>query len=281
MKSQEVAFAFDDVRVRPDCQIGLHSHPQWEVSHVIRGGGTREIGDRSEPMTEGEVIVIPPHIAHVWRFDPEVTDQDGCIANISVFFEMSTIEGLAALLPELRESVRRLRSLSDAISFTGKTRSELTRILYSMRMVSPETRLPGMIRLLSMLASTEGRPAGSGIHLSRNEIRLEKIRTFCACNYAREIRLDEISLYVGMNKSAFCSFMKRHTGQTFSEFVNTHRLERAVELLRSSDDTISDIAFAVGFQNVTYFNRLFRARYGLTPRAARLAASGTESPLIR
>lgn len=57
---------FDDVCLTPDRQIGRHSHPQWELSHVICGAGTRTIGDLTEPMTENEIILIPPNIPHEW-----------------------------------------------------------------------------------------------------------------------------------------------------------------------------------------------------------------------
>ena len=54
-------FTFDDVSVSPNRQIGHHSHPQWELYLVIY-----TIGDHAEPMEEGEIILIPPNIPHVW-----------------------------------------------------------------------------------------------------------------------------------------------------------------------------------------------------------------------
>ena len=266
------AFTYDDVRVTPDRQIGLHSHPQWELSHVVYGGGTRTIGDRQEQMAKGEVILIPPDIPHVWRFDPLITDDDGCIANITVFFEDSTLIGLSALLTELEESIGRIRMQTEAISYSGATLETIVDILYSMRGETAEARIPGMFRLLRVLSDTGScRQVGSNNTLSRTEMRMERIRTFCACNYARDISLEEIALYVGMNKSAFCTFMKRHFGCTFSEFMNEQRLVKVLERLRNSDDSIAEIAFSVGYSNVTYFNRLFRARYGCTPKSVRSA----------
>ena len=264
------AFTYDDVRVTPDRQIGMHGHPQWELSHVVYGGGTRTIGDRQERIAEGEVILLPPNIPHVWKFDPSITDDDGCIANITVFFEDSTLTGLSSLLPELEESIGRIRMQTEAISYSGATRENIVSILYSMRDETAEARIPAMFRLLRVLSDTgSGRQVGCNNTLSRTEMRMERIRTFCACNYARDISLEEIALYAGMNKSAFCTFMKRNFGCTFSEFVNEQRLVRGLERLRNSDDSIAEIAFSLGYSNVTYFNRLFRARYGCTPKSVR------------
>lgn len=98
---------------------------------------------------------------------------------------------------------------------------------------------------------------------------MEKVRIYCACNYTRSISLGEIAAHVGMNRSAFCTFMRRQTGMTLSEYINDIRLRKTMELLRFTDENISSIAYEAGFSNVTYFNRLFRARYGCNPKTIR------------
>ena len=269
-----LAFKYDYVRVAPDRQIGVNSHPQWELSYVIVGAGTREVGDRKEPISEGEVILIPPGISHVWRFASDVTDRSGCISNISVFFESGTLEGIASVLPELRGCVEKIMSLREAISYSGTARETIVTLLHSMSEMTPEARLPEMLRMLTVLSETGGsRPVGRNNTLSATERRIERIRTFCACNYARDISLDEVACYVGMNKSAFCTFMKRHTGKTFSQYVNEERLQRATERLGHTDENIAEIAFGVGFSNVSYFNRLFKSRFGLSPKVFRLQSN--------
>ena len=142
----------------------------------------------------------------------------------------------------------------------------------AMRSKRSQARLPHMLTLLTIIADTDNsRVVGHNVTLNRSEQRLEKIRTFCACNYARNIPLAEVAAYAGMNKSAFCTFMKRHTGTTFSDYMNTHRLKIALDRLRHTDDNISDIAYSVGFSNVSYFNRLFKSKYSRTPASLRSA----------
>ena len=267
----KTAFTFDYVCITPDRQIGMNSHPQWELSHVVVGRGERTIGDRHEQFTEGEVILIPPNIPHVWQFDPAYTNGDGCIVNITIFFEDSTLDSMCILFPELKNSIDKIRTTTEAISYSGISLKNIVAILNSMRDKTAENRLPEMLRLLTVLSDTTcSFSVGCNNSLSRIEHRLEKIRIFCACNFARNISLDEISRYIGMNKSAFCTFIKRHTGHTFSEYINECRLRHAVERIQNTDDNIAEIAFSVGFSSVAYFNRLFRSRYGCPPRSLRL-----------
>lgn len=145
-----------------------------------------------------------------------------------------------------------------------------------MRGITAEGRLPKTIELLLTIADTDNSlPVGRNNTLNRTERRLEKVRIFCSCNYAREITLDKMAAYIGMSKSSFCTFMCRHTGMSLTEFVNEIRLERAMDMLLHTDKSITAIAYDVGYANVTYFNRLFRDRYKCTPTSIRICEEGT------
>lgn len=266
------AFTFDDVCIPPQRQIGLHSHPCWELSHVVCGAGVRTIGDHSEPFSRGEVILIPPGIPHVWRFDGTVTDGDGNVANLSVFWDPGLLPAIAALFPEVAPAVAALEWLDHAVSYQGECQRSILRLLKAMRGITPQRRLPMMIELIIALSDVAGTAfAGRNTSLSRAEQRLEQVRVYCACNYARCITLDEMSRHVGMNKSAFCTFMRHSLGTTFSDYLNGVRLERARDRLLASDCSVSEIALDCGFRSVTYFNRLFRRKYGCSPKEVRSA----------
>lgn len=264
------AFIFDDVTIAPDRQIGMHTHQCWELSHIIRGSGKRIIGDRTEPIQKDEIILIPPGIPHVWMFDSDKTDHDGKIANITVLFDATLPDRLSSVLPELSPSLQKLNTRTDAISYSGAAHTAIRSLLHSMRGLDAQARLPMMIKLLTAVGDTEGcRTVGHRNTINRIQKRLEQVRVYCACNYARHIKLDEIAAYTGMNKSAFCTFMRRRAGMSLSEYVNTMRLEKACERIRNSEENIATIAYDVGFSNVSYFNRIFRARYGRTPGSLR------------
>lgn len=267
---KKTAFIFDDVRLTPDKQIGLHSYDNFELSHVLTGSGSRTIGEHTEPFHPGEIILIPPNIPHVWRFDPADTDDDGNIANISVYFDSPTLEALRMIIPELSDAISRIGQLDHAVSYKGATLEAIRELLFSMRGMTPEERLPLMMKLLIEVSDiSDGIYAGRKCGLSRTERRLESVRVYCVCNYDRQVSLDEISRHVGMNKSAFCTFMRNNAGASFSEYLNGIRLERARVMLRNTDRSISGIAMECGFQSVTYFNRLYRRKYRRTPKETR------------
>lgn len=183
-----------------------------------------------------------------------------------MFFDPALPDGLGALLPEMAVAAATLGSLTDAVIYTGGACARLRELLYAMRGLTPSARLPLMLDLLMTMVDTAGcRTIGHDRHQTNAERRFEKVRVYCACNYARPVSLGEMASHLGMNKSAFCVFMRRHAGITWSDYLNSVRLDRAAERLTRTDDRISAIAYDTGFANVTYFNRLFRAAYGCSP----------------
>lgn len=267
---EKCAFIFDDVSVSPQRQIGEHSHSGWELSYVVCGAGERTIGDLTDIFSQGEIVLIPPGIPHVWRFSPEVTDSGGNISNLSVFFDSSLIIMMKKTFPEIAKTLERIESLGHAIAYQGERRRAVRSLMESLRGKTPESRLSVMIELLIAISDfSESVCTGNSISLTRSEQRLEKVRVYCACNYAGRITLEEVSRHVCMNKSAFCTFMRHTAGMTFSEYLNDMRLERAKDKLRHSDYGIAEIADMCGFQNVTYFNRLFRRKFGCSPKELR------------
>ena len=260
-------YTFDHVRITPDKQIGRHSQSGYELDYVITGRGIRTLGSISEPFQEGEVVLVPPEVPHQWAFAPEATDRSGCIENISFHFLSTFPEKLAEVFPELSQKMMRLQDLTEAVRYEGAARERLVKLLMDMDSVAPEARSSGAVSLMAELANLGNAVRVSSISkLSSAEKRLEKIRIYVRCNYARPITIEEIAAYVGMNRTAFCAFYKKETGKTFITFLNEFRLEMAAQLLQSHPVMpVSDVAESVGFGTLPHFVRCFTKWKGVSP----------------
>ncbi len=84
-------------------------------------------------------------------------------------------------------------------------------------------------------------------------------------NFAEDTRLDEMADLVKMNKCSFCRLFKQATRMTFTQYLNSLRLEEAKTLLQTSDAHIFHIAHTAGFKDSNYFGVLFRRCYGCSP----------------
>ena len=260
-------YTFDHVRITPDKQIGRHSQSGYELDYIITGKGIRTLGSVSEPFREGEVVLVPPEVPHQWEFDPEATDRGGCIENISFHFPPTFPEKLAEVFPDLSQKMMRLQDLTEAVRYEGAARERLVKLLMDMDSVAPDARSACAVSLMAEMANLGDAVRVSSISkLSSTEKRLEKIRIYVRCNYARTITIEEIAAYVGMNRTAFCAFYKKETGKTFITALNEFRLEMAAQLLQSHPEMpVSDVAESVGFGTLPHFVRCFTKWKGVSP----------------
>ncbi len=105
--------------------------------------------------------------------------------------------------------------------------------------------------------------------------KMKKVIPYIEQNYMEKITIEDIANELGLSQSHFMKFFKNTTGITFIDYLNEYRLTMAAKLLVSSDLPILDIAVDVGFENLSYFNRLFKKRFAMTPRDYRKKAVGT------
>src|SRR5262249_54090498 len=87
---------------------------------------------------------------------------------------------------------------------------------------------------------------------------IRKARTYILNHLGERMALEEVSHYAGMSPFHFCKVFKRTTGFTFTEFVNRARVEEARRMLLKPSARITEVAYDVGFQSLSQFNRSFR-----------------------
>jgi AraC-like DNA-binding protein len=97
---------------------------------------------------------------------------------------------------------------------------------------------------------------------------------FIATNYTNpELDLESVVAGTGANRNKVNDVLKTELGMTFTGYVNKLRLTEAARLLTEMGAaTVAEIAYSVGYANVSYFNRLFKEEYGCTPKAFRTVA---------
>lgn len=255
-----------DICAFPADQIGHHVQQTWELTYIHSGTGKRIIGDFTDTILTGEVILIPPGIPHCWAFD----NPKQRIRSLTVMIPPDFFYRLPELFPELEERLANIRQLNAAIEYTGELRARIADELLRMSDLKPAMRIGHMINLIVLLSDTSHtNSAGHHTRLSATKRKLGRLDGYCKCNYNKHITLAGAAAYMGMNKSAFCIFVKRATGLTFSQFLNEIKLQYALEMLADKDHRISAIAYECGFASVPYFNRVFKRTFGTSPKAYR------------
>lgn len=110
------------------------------------------------------------------------------------------------------------------------------------------------------------------VSISHNPKSLEKMKTvlkYIEEHYTEKLTIDDMAKLTFYSKSHFMKFFKVHMGTGFTEYLNDYRLTMAARLLKSSDESILMIAEESGFDNLSYFNRIFKRKYGVSPGSYR------------
>jgi AraC-like DNA-binding protein len=118
------------------------------------------------------------------------------------------------------------------------------------------------------------------IHLLESDVEgnfLSFLKTIYSCrrkdlmnimedNFNKPLRVDEFARLSGRSLSTFKKDFKQLYDQPPKQWINRKRLERAYSLITTSDKSISEVCFEVGFENISYFTHLFRNKYHITPK---------------
>jgi signal transduction histidine kinase/ligand-binding sensor domain-containing protein/DNA-binding response OmpR family regulator len=80
-----------------------------------------------------------------------------------------------------------------------------------------------------------------------------------------DLQVEDLCREVGLSRSQFHRKLKALTGQSATGFIRAHRLQRAADLLAGGYGNVTEVAYAVGFQSLSYFARCFREQYGVPP----------------
>ena len=177
----------------------------------------------------------------------------------------------------------RFRNIADQLTNWGMklNLAGLKNAYYRSRIVEPN-QYEAMVRLLEIFAEHLSLIAHKIVlqQCNGDSLIVRRAKDYIASHQFDPIRLDEIAGALNVSTFHFCRIFKQATGLTFVAYVSRLRVEKAKLLLQDKNLRISEIAYEVGFQSLTHFNRIFRKLVGSSPTEYRSWVSGPteESP---
>ncbi|WP_158578939.1 AraC family transcriptional regulator [Spongiactinospora rosea] len=239
-----------------------HVHPEFELTYMVRGAGTRVIGDSIDQFEPGDLVLIGPHLAHMYASIPEAGPIETIVVQFTRdalgegFFDQPVFADVAALLDASADGLRFAEVPPALATLDDLTPAEKTVALLDVLVTlgrGPYVRLaPGQ--------------SASGTAIAR---RIGTIVAYVHEHYRSQITLQGIADAVRMNPSATSRLFSRSTGFTLTRFITVVRLNAACRLLHDTDLPIAAIASRCGFPNLSNFNRRFREVKHTTPKAHR------------
>ena len=110
-----------------------------------------------------------------------------------------------------------------------------------------------------------GQRSGAGNIFRRNEPKLKRVLVHIRSNYDRPIPLSEMAAICEMSPKYFCSYFKKMTKMTPTQYLLFYRVEKSAKQLLQTENSITTIAFACGFSDLSYYIKVFKERFGVSP----------------
>lgn len=251
----------------------LHFHPEFQLTLIKEGTGTLVVGDRIERFQPYDLLLLGANVPHVMLNDTAYFEADSnrTVSAYSFFFKESMLGDIFIKSPELAHISALLREASHGVRIRFSAPTLLTEKLEKIEELRPFEQLLLLLSTLdtmTLLPDCE-RLSGTSYKNPNKPVdhqRLENVFNFILTHYANVITLDDIANVANLTPHAFCRFLRTHTRKTFSQLLNEVRVEHACRLLKDSTQSVSQIAFACGYSNLSNFNRQFKQVTGMPPR---------------
>jgi len=267
-------------RREPQEPFGLHGHDFSEIVVVTGGRGTHRIGSVTWPLSTGDAFVVKGRDAHEYA-DPQN------LSLINVLYrperlkwdlrDLSALPGYHALFT-LEPKWRQKHQFQSRLHLTP---AELGHVLGLIDQLDGElkARAPGFrflatalfMHLVVYLARTYGRAKHPD---SQALLRIAEAISHLETNFAEAVELDDLAGIAHMSKRSFLRTFQAATGQSPIAYLIQIRVNRAADRLRTTDESVTDVAFACGFQDSNYFARQFKQVMSVSPRDYRSANKG-------
>jgi AraC-like DNA-binding protein len=244
-----------------------HAHDDFELTVIAEGAGRRFAADGATPYEPGDVALYGPRLPHTYASD-SAGPQKAYVAHFPaelgrVWCSTAEFAGVRRLLGRAGQGVivrcagPALRDAVDALVCSAGPRQTLA-LIHLLVLLSED----GTATTLATSVAT---------HADGSANAVTDIVRYLERHYRSPVPRDDVADAAAVSPSSVSRLLRRHMGTSVTEYLLTLRLSAVCRELVDTDDPVADIAYRCGFANLANFNRQFRLRHGLTPRAYRRA----------
>lgn len=252
-------------RIRHTYSVPLHWHDEVELIYIEKGTLYLSIDRRAYTGTAGDIFMV-----NSWEIHDMYVTETSVVYSTALF-------PLTSLLFRQEDEVEEkyLRPLADGrlrfptevsgLPIAPTIREKAKQLITLFSEAKGCYKLQIRVLLLSII--TDFFTSGSLVSdwESQFQDKHRRILGFINENYHRELTLESVAAEFHMVPKYFSRYFKNAFHQTFTEYVNRLRMEKAADQLRHTDLSVTEIAIRTGFNSSSYFNKQFRAAYGKTP----------------
>lgn len=253
--------------VDPHYDLPLHWHEEFELIHVITGTYTIFITDKEIKLEKNDLCLLPSNIVHGDAKNKGMALYESLVFDIDVLrlhsyspdlFFSDILNGCITVENAIPASRTEICEVALKVFDTIKSRQEgfdliaAGWLLIFFGMIKKERLYQKKLSVLPRSKNVRDDQISNVLNLIRK-------------NYGQEITLQQMADTVALSPKYFCRLFKESTGHTPIEYLNWFRVNRACTLLRETSERLLDIALECGFNDFSYFTKIFHRYKGMPP----------------
>ena len=255
--------------------LPFHMHEKYEITLIVNGAGTRIIGDNIDTFNAGDVVILAPMLPHQWKSSP--LDSTRNVKATTIFLDEHFPTADFQKLQEYQEVHRFLTLAKRGIQLTGNLKKYIAEKITKLDGVENMELILSIFTMLNEIIHSEEYFPISNEHYIINQNfdtgRISIITEYINQNLYKNIGIAELASLVCLHPNSLSRIFKQSTGYSIIEYVNRIRIAMACKLLDETNETIVNIGFKCGFQNPSYFNRIFKKIKKTTPSKYRFGSN--------
>jgi AraC-like DNA-binding protein len=266
-------------RMKSEFDFPLHYHEEFELNFIQNAKNARRvIGDHIEEIDELELVLVGSNLQHAWFTH---NCKSGEIREITIQFHKDLFDEKLLRRNQLSFIRTMLEKSLRGILFSKETTQQLAPRIIELNQKQGFDSVLELMSILHDLSISRNMRILSDASFNNteqytyNSRRIEKTLEYMNQNFDKPITLNEVARLANMSDAAFSRFFKQRTGNTFIDSLTEIRLGHASRMLIDTTQSIAEVAYHCGFNNISNFNRIFKKKKSCTPKDFRESFSGT------
>ena len=253
--------------LHPKYEMAFHWHSSLELVRVLTGKLSLTLDNRTHLLQAGSVAFINSETVH--GATPKDCDYECIVFNLAFLKTGNALcDGFIDDLLSHTAYLTEFPSDQAVLSLINKLFLQLrdTQEGSPFKVIGLFHELLGEIQAKKLFTS---HLPPSSMHDEKKVVKLKTVLKYIRENFASDITLDDMSAVAGLSCKYFCKFFKDMTGTTPVNYLMTYRIERAARKLIASDLSVTKIAYDCGFNDLSYFIKIFKTFKGVSPKEYR------------
>lgn len=265
-------------RSKKEFDFPLHFHEEFELNFIQNAAGAkRVVGDHVEEIGNTELVLIGPNLQHGW-FTHKCKDK--IINEITIQFHRDLFDEKFLHRNQMSFIRTLLQRSSRGVLFSQATTLSIMPRLIQLQQKHGFDSVLELMSVLHDLSTSRNLRTLSDVSFnietpSYNSRRIQNIMAYLNNNFSENITLGDAAKIAGMAEVSLSRFFKLRTGKTFIDTLNEVRLGHATRMLIDTTNSINEVAYKCGFNNMSNFNRIFKKKKDSTPKEFRQTYTST------